>query len=299
MANIYGTGFWSPHAGRFIHRSDVLYGTASDDYIDAYAGNDTVYAGWGNDTVYGGSGNDYLEASDGSGYYAYWGNDWVSGGSGDDTIDYSRTASAVTLHGDAGTDMVFGGTAGDYITGGTEWDWLQGNEGNDTINGGTGDDYIFGGSENDVLLGDYGVDSIYGESGNDRIAGGADGDWLYGGDGSDTFIYTQLNQSGLTWDTADTIQDFNTYVDRLDFVQAGNQYNFTSRYFPSEVTFDYARDWAAGQIAAGARYAFASGPGQEGPMGYLFADADGNGTMDTGIELAGVDQYTFNYWNIV
>jgi hypothetical protein len=34
-------------------------------------------------------------------------------------------------------------------------------------------------------------------------------------------------------------------------------------------------------------------------MSYLFADSDGNGSMDTGIELAGVDNYTFNYWNIV
>jgi Ca2+-binding RTX toxin-like protein len=299
MANIYGTGYWSPWSHRYIYNSDVLYGTSSSDYIDAGGGNDTVFASWGNDTVYGGTGNDYIEAGDGSSYQFAWGNDWVSGGSGDDTIDYSRSDSASTLHGDDGTDMIFGTTAGDYITGGAHWDWLQGNDGADTVAGGAGDDYIFGGNGSDSLLGDTGVDTIDGGYGNDRIAGGADGDWLTGGEGNDTFVYTSLNQSGLTWGTADTIQDFNPYADRLDFVQAANQFNYVAQYFYASVDFDSARDWADGQIAAGARYAFASGPGEGGPMSYLFADADGNGTMDTGIELAGLDNYTFNYWNIV
>jgi hypothetical protein len=34
-------------------------------------------------------------------------------------------------------------------------------------------------------------------------------------------------------------------------------------------------------------------------MGYLFADADGDGRLDTGIELVGVDSSTFSYYNIV
>jgi hypothetical protein len=74
----------------------------------------------------------------------------------------------------------------------------------------------------------------------------------------------------------------------MDFAKAGNQYNYVSTYLYLGSDFDTARDWAAHQIANGATYAFATGPSDEGiAKGYLFADADGNGTMDTGIELLG------------
>jgi Ca2+-binding RTX toxin-like protein len=284
MANIYGTGHYSYALHRYIPHNDVLYGTSALDYIDAGGGWDTVYAGFGNDTVYGGAGNDFLDAGDGSGAYAAWGNDWVSGGSGDDVIDYTRTTSGGTLYGDDGLDMIFGGSSGDYISGGTGDDYLQGNGGSDTIRG------------------DAGVDDIFAGTGNDYIVGGTYGDWLTGGAGYDTFAYESAYESGLTWSTADTIRDFNPAYDSLDFAKAGNQYNFVSTYLYNGSDFDSARAWAAGKIEAGATYAFATGnsPDDGSYVAYLFADADGNGTMDTGIELLGVSPYMgFGYGDII
>jgi Ca2+-binding RTX toxin-like protein len=284
MATIYGRVLHYPSTNHYRHLDDTLYGTAFNDYIDGRGGNDTIFAGSGNDTVYGGYGNDTIHPGDSAGAYAaLWGNDWVSGGYGDDVIDYARNQSGSTLYGDDGLDFIFGGSSGDYISGGTGTDFLLGNAGSDTIRG------------------DQGVDQIWGDSGNDYIVGGWDRDWLAGGSGSDTFAYETVWDSGLSRATADTIRDFNPWYDRLDFARAGNLYNFVSTSLYGS-DFDSARNWAAGKIGAGATYAFATGnsPDDGSFVAYLFADADGNGTMDTGIELAGVSPYMgFGYWNIV
>lgn len=296
MANIYGTSRYSWLAQRWIANDDRLFGTSTGDYIDAGGGNDVVYSGLGNDTVYGGSGNDWLEAGDGSSAVAAWGNDWVSGGDGNDTFHYALTTSTVTLSGDAGNDIIYGGYNSDNLYGGADVDQISGNNGNDYIIGGTGGDYLFGNADADYIRGNSGVDTIDGGTGNDWIVGGADGDWLTGGSGYDVFIYETAYESGLTWATADTIKDFNQAYDYLDFAQAGTQFNYVETSYYAE-SFDMARSWAGGQIAAGARYAFASGGA--GHDGYLFADADGNGTMDTGIELLGVGTSFFDYRDII
>ncbi|MGH6754266.1 MAG: hypothetical protein ACREDP_19090, partial [Bradyrhizobium sp.] len=84
----------------------------------------------------------------------------------------------------------------------------------------------------------------------------------------------------------------------LNFPVAGTQSNYveTDRY----TNFDTARDWAAGQIAHGARYAFASAHDSRAEFnGYLFADVDGNGVIDTGIELVGVGLSHLHYTDII
>ena len=45
MATIYGTSTYSYWSHYRIPNDDVLYGTASDDYIDARGGNDAIYGG--------------------------------------------------------------------------------------------------------------------------------------------------------------------------------------------------------------------------------------------------------------
>lgn len=297
MATIYGrTSYWGGHRNdRF---DDQLIGTSGDDYVSGLGGNDSIFSGRGNDTVLGGNGDDYIDASDTSQSVAAWGNDSVWGGAGNDTINYMQTTSAVTLVGDAGEDTIYGGSSGDSIYGGSESDIVFGNAGSDFVAGGAGDDYLSGGSGGDTLRGESGVDEIIGGAGNDRIIGGATGDWLTGGVGADLFIYETPYESGLLWETADTIMDFSE-GDRLDFAVAGGANNFVDTYLYSGSDFNTARDWAAEQISSGARYAFASGPTQEGTKGYLFADSDGNGTMDTGIELLDVRAGSLFYWHIV
>ena len=296
MANIYGRSTsWGSY--RNTNYDDQLIGTASGDWIDGLGGNDNLFAGFGNDTVYGGSGNDTIFGSDTGQGRAAWGNDWVSGGAGSDTLVFSQTTSAVTLNGDAGADVIYGGSNNDSVWGGSEDDIIFGGVGHDQIVGGTGQDDIEGESGIDRIWGDVGVDTIDGGSGNDLLVGGADADWLQGGSGADTFLYG-ASHSGLTWETADTILDFRPYEgDRLDFAVAGNQFNYTETWLPA-ADFDTARDWAASQIDSGARYAFVGASSGTVIQNYLFADANGDGSMETGIELLG-NYNSFNYTDII
>lgn len=300
MANIYGTSHYSWSANRWIANDDLLFGTSAADYIDSGGGRDTIFTGLGNDTVFAGSGDDWIGAgANGSSGVGAWGNDIVWAGDGADTIDYSNTLSSVTLYGEAGRDTISGGHAGDSLYGGADGDFIYGNGGDDYIDGGTGGDFLKGMADRDTIRGGSGVDTIDGGSGNDWIVGGADGDWLYGGSGQDIFTYETAFESGLTWATADTIMDYDPTFDYLNFPVAGTQFNYVETDVRAQ-TFEIARDWAAGQIAHGARYAFASAADYGiGANGYLFADVDGNGTIDTGIELRGIGLSQLNYTDII
>ncbi|MFI0964065.1 calcium-binding protein [Streptomyces sp. NPDC021080] len=157
-------------------RDDTATGPADDIlYARIYGGtgNDTLTSG-GRDVLYGQDGNDHL--SGGGGAY----NEGANGGAGNDTL----TDCGFTCHGDAGNDVLYGGSQSEGIY--TDYDnSLYGDDGNDTIHGNAGDDLIQGGRGNDRLYGDSGKDKIYGNSGNDLIHGGAGTDTLSGGPGTD------------------------------------------------------------------------------------------------------------------
>lgn len=68
--------------------SDILYGSANSDDIDALGGHDVVYAAGGNDSVQGGSGDDTL--------YGEGGGDTLDGGAGDDLLVGGADASTDT-----------------------------------------------------------------------------------------------------------------------------------------------------------------------------------------------------------
>jgi len=130
-----------------------IQGIGGNDFIDGFAGNDTLDGGAGNDTVLGEAGNDYIMGADG-------GSDSLDGEDGYDTVSYnysgattavsftSTLASGTQNDGLGGMDTVagfeemhiFGGTAGDTLTGGTERNWIMGNGGDDTLTGGDGGD---------------------------------------------------------------------------------------------------------------------------------------------------------------
>jgi len=179
------------------------------------AGNDTitgfenVRTGAGNDTVTGDAGDNI--------FFDGGGSDTYNGGAGSDTIDYSASASSVTVNlnntaaqsvGSLGTDTlrdienVIGATtlSNTLIGGNTTANRLVGGSAADRLIGGGMADTLVGGAGSDVLFGDYvdsfnttagvadGDDVLDGGAGNDILVGGMGNDILRGGDGDDTLV---------------------------------------------------------------------------------------------------------------
>ena len=161
---------------------DRIWGDAGDDVIDGEAGNDTIDGGTGDDIITGGTGNDRIKGG--------LGNDDITGGDGKDN-----------LSGWQGDDVVDGGNGSDI---------LNGNNGNDLVLGGEGNDAMRGGGDDDLLDGGAGRDNMFGDAGNDIMIGGTGDDKMSGGSGSDTFVF-------VTGHGADTIRDFDTSQDLIDF----------------------------------------------------------------------------------
>jgi Ca2+-binding RTX toxin-like protein len=100
-------------------------------------------------------------------------NTGIDGNADDNVLDFSATTffSARNVESAGGNDTI---TATNSAT-----RTYDGNAGNDVLNGG---------SVADNLIGGTGDDTISGGGGNDTIKGGADADSLNGGDGDDTFL---------------------------------------------------------------------------------------------------------------
>ncbi len=103
------------------------------------------------------------------------GNDEMYGGDGDDVMD-----------GGSGDDVIFGEAGDDTIYGNGGNNHLDGGAGSDTLIGGTdGSNIIVGGDGADWLDGGDRIDTIHGDNGNDALNGYGDNDELYGGNGND------------------------------------------------------------------------------------------------------------------
>jgi Ca2+-binding RTX toxin-like protein len=119
--------------------------------------------------------------------------------SGTVTIDLSDVDSGAATTPFSGAWALTGGTGADNITGGS---------GNDTITGNAG---------NDALVGGAGNDSIVAGDGTDNLTGGTGTDTMTGNSGADTFIFA-AGASGTPSDTVfDTITDYTTNLDVIDF----------------------------------------------------------------------------------
>jgi len=158
----------------------LVAGGPGNDTLNGTAGDDSLYGRAGNDTLNGQAGNDDLDGGPGA--------DTLNGGAGTDAATYGgRTAPVtVTLDGKAndgeagegdkvGTDVeaVYGGQAGDTLTGSSKDDTIDGEGGNDTITGGGGSDFLYGGDGNDTIDSRDGkADTVdCGPGGADRIIG--------------------------------------------------------------------------------------------------------------------------------
>ena len=176
--------------------NDNLRGTANNDFITANNGNDTVNALGGDDTVEGGRGGDI-----------------ISGGVGNDVLAADRTdrfddfdGEVSELRGNAGNDLLLGGSKKDLIIGGQDNDELFGKSGDDELRGNAGDDLLNGGVGNDVLIGGGGIDTAdYSDLTINGVFGtvaGLDADLRSG-----EFQHSSTNNA-LTWtDTVSNIEN--------------------------------------------------------------------------------------------
>lgn len=197
-----------------------------------------------------------------------------------------------TINGFGGADELHGHGGNDTINAGFGNDWVHGGAGDDTINGEQGNDTLFGGSGND---------HINGGSGNDWIVGGTGTDYLTGGSGQDTFVVAQ-GDSRPTYVNSDVILDFNSANDTIFFQgssPAGTRANYheerITATLTAEMDFNTALSHAQDDIGGNVQFAFYT----DGTDGWLFADLDHNGTVDTGIELRGLDSLSdFSFTDI-
>ncbi|MCY3755341.1 MAG: hypothetical protein OXG99_14800 [Alphaproteobacteria bacterium] len=127
-----------------------------------------------------------------------------TGGDGDDKKN--GTDRNDILRGKGGNDEFRGLGGDDKLYGGNGTDTLYGGDGNDFIDGWKGDDSLYGGDGNDTLKGHTGADKLHGGAGNDK---------LYGGAGADIFVFDSKDFG------RDTIEDFSTRSDKLDFTGSG------------------------------------------------------------------------------
>ncbi|MFM6517118.1 MAG: calcium-binding protein, partial [Microcystis panniformis] len=136
---------------------------------------------------------------------------------GTETDTFTSIESFGGFNGTEYNDVIFGGTASEYFSGG-----LAGGSGNDTISGNAGNDRIYGEDGNDVLNGGANNDRLFGGNGNDTLQGTNNGigeqDYLQGGTGNDRFILADTTKTFYDdgnstlpgdYDYA-TIADFNT-----------------------------------------------------------------------------------------
>lgn len=159
--------------------ADLLFGGLGVDNFSGGDGDDLIYILGNDGTIDGGAGFDRAIVLDTVGVSISLGSgiEYAAGGVGNDTLDGSGLATALTIGGAEGTDIVRGGSLGDILAGGTGNDTVFGNSGDDQIFGGDGDDQLYGGAGADAFTSGIGNDVLFIEngSGNDAVFGFANG----------------------------------------------------------------------------------------------------------------------------
>jgi Ca2+-binding RTX toxin-like protein len=228
--------------------SDRLVGGAGNDALAGEAGDDTLDGGIGSDVMEGGADTDTgdysartqgvtvtiaadglrNDGSDEDGPVGARDNvtnvETLLAGAGHDTVSANQGVP-VTIHGNAGDDVLTGTPSNDTLVGGPGADTINGGAGVDTsaydepqrgegvhvsLGSGAGDDgsgfdqnfvgvrdtvgnieIVLGSRFGDVLVGDDSANQLYGGGGDDALRGGGGTDILRGGDGSDTASYEE------------------------------------------------------------------------------------------------------------
>ena len=227
--------------------NDLLRGFGSDDTLDGGAGNDTLDGGAGNDTLSGGAGDDVFRIAPGDGSDTI--TDFETGANrlefteglfanleavqasaaevGDDLLIRLSATETLTLEGaslDALTEDTV--TTLDILGEDTtmnpapfyfffEYDEDTGvfvPTGTQNVGSDEAEDLVETLDGNDLLRGFGSDDTLDGGAGNDTLDGGAGNDTLSGGAGDDVFRIAP-------GDGSDTITDFETGANRLEFTE--------------------------------------------------------------------------------
>jgi LmbE family N-acetylglucosaminyl deacetylase/Ca2+-binding RTX toxin-like protein len=134
-------------------------------------------------TTPGRCGNEVLSAATGRTFGTALG-DFITGRSISDRID--GLAGDDCIDGRGGNDDLRGGAGHDSIEGATGHDRIRGGSGRGTLRGGPGNDRIDGGSSKDVINANSGNDRVNAGAGNDVIFGQEGVDRITGGKGRDS-----------------------------------------------------------------------------------------------------------------
>jgi Ca2+-binding RTX toxin-like protein len=207
--------------------NDSLLGDANDDKLNGGEGDDALNGGTGKDAMVGGKGSDFYAVSEVG--------DTVTelAGQGTDTVQsnlvsYTLAANverlmlstgAVNGTGNTLDNLIFGNLADNKLDGGGGADIISGGDGNDSILGGLGFDYLSGGSGNDTLKGGSDVDYLEGGSGKDV---------MYGEAGKDGFLYRIEAPGDLATLGGDTINGFQTGVDRIELTDLLTEFGISA-----------------------------------------------------------------------
>jgi Ca2+-binding RTX toxin-like protein len=176
--------------------NDRITLSSGNDYFEALGGNDAIYGNAGSDALFGNEGNDKLYGGLGNDdLYGGLGDDVLSGGAGIDSALYDEISTPVTVNLSIKTQQDTGGGGKDTLS---SIERLYGGSAGDTLTGTTGNNDILGNDGDDVIDGLAGTDRIYGGNGKDTLTGGL---------GRDRFVF----YSEVTTASADKITDFNRF----------------------------------------------------------------------------------------
>jgi Ca2+-binding RTX toxin-like protein len=212
IENVHGSAYGDLLSGNISPNS--LYGLDGNDWLDGRGGADLLDGGYGDDTLQGGGSADTL-----------------NGGEGADTAWYldspagvlvslidDRTSSGYAEGDDLNSiENVVGSNFSDVLLGDDGANALEGYEGHDTLKGFGGADRLYGYDGDDSLVGMDGNDQLVGDTGRDVLNGGRGADHMYGGPDADVFLWSSIDDLGLTVATTDWVLDmYAEEGDRLD-----------------------------------------------------------------------------------
>jgi Ca2+-binding RTX toxin-like protein len=245
-----------------LRNVENIIGTAFDDRVIGDSQDNTFIAGAGDDFFMGGAGADFFEGSGGI-----------------DTVSFEDKTQAVviTLNNNIRATAYVGGVAEDTVSnvenvwGGQAGDILTGDSKANTFHGWGGNDKIYGG---------YGADTLYGDDGDDYLDGGDQEDILIGGKGADTLIGGKHNDvfkflavSESLPSAMDRIMDF-SLGDKIDISAIDANVNLDG-----DQAFVLVKSFTgvAGQLTFSYSQGFTTALG----------DVDGDGVADVGLLING------------
>jgi len=261
--------------GAFVENLTLTGAVAVDgtgnDLANNIKGNNAVNhltGGAGDDALTGNGGADIMDGGEDADVYFADVSDIIHD-TGTSGIDKVLSSGSFTLATGSGIEQL---ATRSGVVGGN----LAGDEGANTITGNTGANVLNGKAGNDTLVGDAGTDTLIGGVDQDRMTGGAD---------ADIFRFA-AGDSLATTVGYDTVQDFETGIDRID-LSIFNGTPSASAYAEIAVAtnnFATLKSAAEAQMGGGVKAVFVAATAR----GWLFWNTDANpGTAEEAAYLAG------------